>query len=89
MDELRIDFNKELHFVDDRLVITKNSRSQDITAWDTKVFLAKQTINRLKEDGRNTKYTKLENCELPWQAPYGYRNITIDQRHKSVIPRRV
>ena len=85
MDELRNDFGKELHFVDDRLMIDRNSKSNEIAQWDLKVFLAKQYINRLKDDGRNTKYTKLENGELPWQAPFGYKNIELDRRHKDVI----
>lgn len=85
MDDLRNKYEKELHFVDDRLVINKNSKSSEISQWDLKVFLAKQYINRLKDDARNTRYTKLENGELPWKAPYGYKNIELDKRHKDVI----
>jgi len=36
MDNLRLEHNKELHFVHDRLVITKQSVGRDITDWDTK-----------------------------------------------------
>jgi len=85
MDDLRNNFSKELHFVDDRLMIDKNSKSNEIAQWDLKVFLAKQYINRLKDDGKNTKYTKLENGELPWLAPFGYKNIELDKRHKDVV----
>ena len=85
MDNLRLEYDKELHFVHDRLVITKQSVGRDIQEWDTKVYLAKQVINRLKEDGHNTKYAKLRDGELPGLAPYGYRNETIDKRNKTVV----
>ena len=85
MDTLRAEYDKELHFVYDRLVITKQSRGRDIQDWDTKVFLAKQQLNRLKEDAYNTKQAKLKDGELPWFAPFGYKNQEIDRRHKTVV----
>jgi len=63
-DDLRIEHDKELHFVDDRLVLTKNTVGRDIQDWDLKVFLAKQQINRLKEDARSSLIYKLSNGEL-------------------------
>ncbi|HUD07012.1 MAG TPA: recombinase family protein [Candidatus Saccharimonadales bacterium] len=84
MDNLRLEYDKELHFVHDRLVITKQSVGRDITDWDTKVYLAKQLINRLKEDAHNTRYSKLRDGELPGIAPYGYKNETLDKRNKTV-----
>ena len=74
MDNLRIDFDKELHFAHDRLVINKQSVGRDIQDWDLKVFLAKQTINRLKEDAFTTAQRKLANGECPGGAPFGYVN---------------
>ncbi len=86
IDDLRVDYDKQLHFVDDRLIIHRKSSSNEMMHWDTKVFLAKQYLNRLKEDAYITKYSKLENGELPWKAPFGYQNITLDKNHKDVIP---
>jgi DNA invertase Pin-like site-specific DNA recombinase len=85
MDNLRLEYDKELHFVHDRLVIKKDTMGREITEWDTKVYLAKQVINRLKEDAHNTKYAKLNDGELPWSAPYGYKNKEIDKRNKTVV----
>src|SRR3989344_4207179 len=85
MDNLRIDYGKELHFVHDRLVITQKSVGKDIQDWDLKVFLAKQTITRLKEDAFNTSEYKLSRGELPGKAPYGYRNITREDGSKWVV----
>src|SRR5437868_1450504 len=50
IDDLRLEHGKEFHFVYDHLIITRNSIGRDIQEWDTKVYLAKQYLNRLKED---------------------------------------
>ncbi len=85
MDDLRLDKDKELHFVYDRLVIDKNSVGRDIVDWDLKVFLAKQYLNRLKEDAKNSALYKLRNNEWPQKAPYGYANVTKDDKKKWVV----
>lgn len=85
IDELRLDHNKEIHFVYDRLVIGKNTLGRDIQDWDLKVFLAKQYLNRLKEDATNSALHMLRNGLLPGRAPYGYRNITQEGKKKWVV----
>lgn len=75
MDDLRMDFDKELHFVHDRLVIKKGTVGREITDWDTKVYLAKQFLNRLKEDAANVVARKRENGEIYGPAPFGYSNV--------------
>ena len=77
-DDLRLNHDKELHFVHDRLVLTKNSYGRDIQDWDTKIYLAKQQLNRLKDDGKTTWIRKLEQGEWPAKAPFGYKNVVID-----------
>lgn len=86
LDELRIEHDKEIHFVNDRLIINKDSTGREIQDWDLKVFLAKQTINRLKDDERISRARKLENGELPGGAPFGYKNVTLDNKKKWVVP---
>jgi site-specific DNA recombinase len=86
LDNLRLEYEKEIHFVNDRLVITQKSTGRDIQDWDLKVFLAKQTINRLKDDERISRKRKLENGELPGPAPFGYKNVTLDNKKKWVKP---
>lgn len=76
-DGLRMDYDKQLHFVYDRLVLDKKSMGRDIQDWDTKVYLAKQVINRLREDAINSAQAKLSRGEINGKAPYGYRNITL------------
>ena len=82
MDDLRMDFDKELHFVHDRLILTKKSVGRDITDWDIKVFMAKQTLNRLKEDAVISAQSKLRNFEWPSKAPFGYKNTTNEDKRK-------
>lgn len=84
IDMLRTDHDKELHFVYDRLVLNNESVGRDIQDWDLKVFLAKQYLNRLREDGVNTWRYKLKNGEWPTKAPCGYRNINLDNKRTSI-----
>lgn len=80
MDLLRLDYDKELHFVANGLVLTKNSRGRDIQNWDTEVYLAKQHLNRCEEDGYNTYITKLKNGHSYGMAPYGYKNVKDEEK---------
>jgi len=85
LDELRLDGGKELHFVHDRLVISRETVGRDIQEWDTKVYLAKQYLNRLKEDAIVSARYKISRGEWPGKAPFGYRNVKVNNR-SIVIP---
>ncbi|MCC7432011.1 recombinase family protein [Candidatus Peregrinibacteria bacterium] len=85
MDVLRTEYNKELHFVSDRLVLTAKSYGRDIQDWDMKVFLAKQHINRCQEDTYNTQQSKLRNMELYGKAQFGYRNAKDEEGRATVV----
>ena len=65
IDDLRSEYKKEIHFVYDRLVISQKTIGNNITDWDTKVYLAKQFLNRLKDDAITTAQRKLANGEWP------------------------
>jgi DNA invertase Pin-like site-specific DNA recombinase len=80
LDDLRLNYQKELHFVHDRLVITQATVGKDIQDWDTKVFLAKMALNRLKEDAIVSAAFKLSRGEWPMKGPFGYINIRKDNR---------
>ena len=82
VDDLRIENGKEIHFVDDRLVLTPNSKGRDIQEWDLKVFIAKQHINRVKDDASNVRQSKAEKGELSGPAPFGYINTIKDNNPK-------
>ena len=85
-DVLMKEYGIEFHFVQDRLIINKETTGRDITDWDTKVYLGKQYINRLREDGINTANYKLRNGEFPGWAPFGYMNVVLDRKKKWIQP---
>ncbi len=86
IDDLRFKNDKIIHFIDDNLILHKNSKSNDLLQWDMKVLFARQYLERVREDGNNTKYSKLERGELPWRAPYGYKHYkSSDKKIKTVI----
>ncbi len=80
--------NKHIHCVDENLELHKDSRASELTGWNVKIFVGQEYINRIREDGTNTKYSKLEHGELPWSAPFGYEHTVIQQRPKikTVLP---
>ena len=80
MNELRQKYDKNIHCIDDRLVLHKDSPVNDLTQWNVKVFLGQEYINKVTDDGNKTKYNKLERGELPWQAPYGYEHKVISEK---------
>jgi len=84
LDNLRVEHDKELHFANDRLVLKADSVGRDIQDWDLQVFLAKQTLNRLKEDGFNSFKYKVLNGEWAGKASCGYKNVTLEGNKKWV-----
>ncbi|HEX9804892.1 MAG TPA: recombinase family protein, partial [Candidatus Dojkabacteria bacterium] len=82
MDDLRKDYDKELHFVSDRLVLTKDSYGNDIANWDFQVFIAKQHINNCERHAYDNLKNKLDSGESYGRAPYGYKNINKEESKK-------
>jgi site-specific DNA recombinase len=76
IDNMRINEDLEVHFVQDGFVLNKNASGADMFMWEAKVFIAKQYINRLRDDSMRSMYYKLESGECVTQAPLGYVNIT-------------
>lgn len=86
INDLCNNYDIKLHCVDDNLILDKDTCGSKKTEWDAKIFVGQSYLNRVKEDGINTKYTKLEHGELPWHAPYGYQNVK-NGRESTVIPK--
>ena len=85
IDDLRSEHHKEIHFVYDRLVISQKTIGRDITDWDTKVYLAKQFLNRLKDDAVATAQRKLSLGEWPIEAPFGYMNKRDEENNRNWV----
>lgn len=84
IDDLRLKYGKRIHFTVDNLVLDANSSSNDLLQWDVKVMVARNYLEGVREYGNTTKQTKLERGELPWNAPFGYKN-TGSAGHKTVV----
>lgn len=74
IDDLRLKYGKRIHFTVDNLILDANSSSNDLLQWDVKVMVARNYLEGVREYGNSTKQTKLERGELPWSAPFGYKN---------------
>lgn len=85
VDDLRSKFGKRIHFIDDNFILDKDSKSNDILQWDMKVLIARQYLERVKEDGQNSKLSKLQKGELPWSAPFGYIHTKLPNGARTVI----
>lgn len=85
VDDLRSKFGKRIHFIDDNFILDKDSKSNDILQWDMKVLIARQYLERVKEDGQNSKLSKLQKGELPWSAPFGYMHTKLPNGTRTVI----
>lgn len=86
IDELRSDHHKRIHFVDDNFILCEDSNRNVLFDWDAKVLFARHYLEGVKEDGANSKNTKLERGELPWPAPYGYKNQKHVPPEQRVVP---
>ncbi len=86
VEDMRSKYHKRIHFVDDNFILCENSNRNDLFQWDAKVLFARHYLEGVKEDGINSKNTKLQNGELPWKAPYGYKNQKHVSPRERVIP---
>lgn len=74
----------EVHFVQDGFTISQNSTGNEMFMWEAKVFLAKQYLNRVREDAIRSRDYKIQNGEWTHRAPIGYLN-TKDKNGKATI----
>ena len=89
LDEMRLKEGLEIHFVQDGFFINKDSKGYEISNWDTRVYLAKQYLNRLSDDVKRSIEQKIVNGEWYGKAPIGYKNVAItegDKSRKWIIP---
>lgn len=80
-DELDV----EIHFVKDRVVLSKNSRSNDKLMHGFKVLLAKNFIDNLSEETQKGLRAKAEQGLWPTVAPVGYQNTVDEHNRRGII----
>jgi len=82
---LNEDEQREIHFVKNSLVLTKNSRSQDKLNWSINVVLAKNYIDNLSEEVKKGQKEKLEQGWLPFRPPIGYKTVTVNKEKIHIV----
>ena len=86
LDDLRKEGKIELHFFRENLIINKDSNSADLLRWDMGVMFARSYVLQLSDNVKRAIEQKIRNREWPGMAPYGYKNITIEDDKKHIIP---
>lgn len=80
-DWLARDNERQIHLVKDSLILTVNSRSQELLNWGIKVLFAKNYIDNLREETKKGQAEKIRQGWLPTKPPLGYIT-TGDAGHK-------
>src|SRR3990167_6399459 len=66
---------REVHFVKEHFVVSKETRAHDNFVWDMKVAVARFYTNNLSEEVRKGQKEKLAQGWLPTKPPLGYKTI--------------
>jgi len=80
-DWLEEDQERQVHFVLQNLIISKNARSDEKFRWDIEIVLAKKYISNLSEEVKKGQKEKLAQGWLPTKPPLGYKTVG-DKGHK-------
>lgn len=76
----------ELHFLREHLIINKDSNSSDLLRWDMGVMFARSYVLQLSDNVKRAIGQKLRNGEWPQKAPFGYKNVTLENGKKWIVP---
>ncbi len=85
LDDLRREGKVEIHFYRENLVLHKDSNSADLLRWDMGVMFARSYVLQLSDNVKRKIEQKLRNGEWPGKAPYGYKNITLENDKKDIV----
>ena len=66
---------RQIHFVKQNLIISKESKSDEKFRWDIEIVLAKKHISNLSEEVKKGQEEKLAEGWLPTKPPTGYKTI--------------
>lgn len=80
------DFNLEIHFVKENLVISSNARSSEKFIHGIKVLMAKNYIDNLSEETKKGMIEKAEQGLYPSRASIGYINVIGSDKKKRLEP---
>ncbi len=67
--------DRQVHFVKENFVVSKNTRAHENLVWDMKVAIARFYTNNLSEEVKKGQIAKLEAGWIPTQPKLGYKTI--------------
>lgn len=76
---------REIHFVKESFVVSKNTRAHENLVWDMKVAIARFYTNNLSEEVKKGQKAKISAGWLPTKPPLGYKTVG-DKGHKIHVP---
>ncbi len=76
--------DRQIHFVKENFVLSKNTRAHENLVWDMKVAIARFYTNNLSEEIRKGQKEKLTQGWMPMRAKLGYRSIG-EKGHKTHV----
>jgi DNA invertase Pin-like site-specific DNA recombinase len=89
-DDLRKDGKVELHFVNNGLVIHRNSPPQDLMVWDLLVVMARGYVLQLSANVKRSIREKLQRGEYPGgDLPTGYKVVITIAEDGSISKKKV
>lgn len=83
-DDLRKREKVQLHFPSDNLILRASSPAVDLFKFSMGVALAQYYSDSIRDNVKRRFEQKMRNGELLTKAPYGYNNITINDKEKTV-----
>ena len=79
------DPNRQIHFVKENCILSKESRSNEKFIWNIKVSVAQYYIDNLSEETRKGLKEKVAQGWLPHQPRIGYKSAELEGRKIQVI----
>jgi len=73
---------RQVHFVKENFVLSKNTRAHENLVWDMKVAIARFYTNNLSEEVKKGQKEKLTQGWMPMRAKLGYKSVG-DKGHKT------
>lgn len=67
--------DREIHFVKENFIVSKNTRAHENFVWDMKVAMARFYTNNLSEEVKKGQKEKIAQGWLPTTPPLGYKTI--------------
>lgn len=76
--------DRQVHFVKENFVVSKNTRAHENLVWDMKVAIARFYTNNLSEEVKKGQKAKIESGWLPSAPKLGYKTIG-EHGHKTHV----